>query len=541
MKASMKWVQNQSKSEKMKQAEQVQNLFASLFILDNASFINLDAGSPFAINHVVAEIHGFTQNNPQTDNSVETLFKAPEAVLEAAHEASVSEKFELSDIAFVQPANTQSIESFSSSQSMSVHRSDDLWPDLSLGIEKTHTNAETTKEEFSHQRNAPFDVIDHGQSEGYAGIPLDQGYGSVLLEVTLTKQASVTTGDWNSTSGWGQVNVIKSLELANADYSSTYTHGTPNAPAYLSEMGFTAAWANGFTGKGVVIADIDTGFDFKNNYLTQGIEFSSHNWNFINNSNNVQDDNGHGTMTASEMVANPHTGFGIWGASYSAELMVLKALDSSGKGSVANVCGAIYYAVDHGADVINMSLGQNLPNAQLQSAMQYASSHDVVVVAAAGNNAGNSPSYPAAYGAAFSNVIAVGASENHFTGYELASFSNHAGSIQPYNFVTANGVDIIGFGINNTLWSWTGTSISAPLVAAQAAILESANKSMTASQIIQAITGSADNLDKWLNSGTVGYSADIYAASSHSTPYDLSLSNTHETIIQNVFPIEHVY
>jgi len=306
-------------------------------------------------------------------------------------------------------------------------------------------------------------------------------------------------------------------------------------------MGFTAAWSQGYTGTGVVIADIDTGFDFHNSRLTEGINFSAYNWNFINHSNNVQDDNGHGTMTASEMVADPGTGFGVVGAAFDAQLMVLKALDSNGQGSTSQVCEAIYYAVDHGADVINLSLGQNSPNTELQSALAYANTHDVVVVAAAGNNAANTPCFPAVYAALFPNVIAVGATQYAGTGTELAYYSNHAGGTQGYNYVSAIGTDLIGYGINNTLWSWTGTSMASPLVAAQAAIIESTHSGMSASQVIQTINATSVNLHDWLNTGASLDGTVSHQSNAYSMADEVALSTYAYTHTSYADAIEHVY
>lgn len=306
--------------------------------------------------------------------------------------------------------------------------------------------------------------------------------------------AMTPTPGWSASSGWGQANVAHALALVKgADYipsiSQAHTH------SYLDDLGFTAAWSQGYTGQGAVIACIDTGFDLKNNYLTSHLRLSSYGWNFVNESTDVQDDNGHGTMTGSEMCAGPDTGFGITGGAYGAELMVLKALDANGHGSSSQVSSAIYFAVDHGADVINLSLGQNNPDSVILTALSYAQAHDVVVVAAAGNSTADQPCYPAAYAMVMPHVIAVGATQTSSAPFSMASFSNQAGTTQGYNFVTAPGVDITGFGTDEQLWSWSGTSVAAPLVAAQAAILASAKASQHARDIVQSIMESADSLE----------------------------------------------
>jgi subtilisin len=325
-------------------------------------------------------------------------------------------------------------------------------------------------------------------------------------------QPGPATHSWSSTSGWGEANVMNALNLVTGKNYPAVTAPAGTA-SYLGLMNFQSAWANGFTGQGVVIADIDTGVDLGNTALTKNL--SQYDWNFITNTDNVQDDNGHGTCTAGELIASPSTN-GVEGGAYGAQLMVLKALDAAGSGSDTNIAAAIRYAVDHGANVINMSLGTTSVDPLLQSAVQYASDHGTIVCMAAGNNAGASPEYPASYAQTITDAIAVGATQQSAGTYSMASFSNQAGNATAYNYVDALGVNLAGYGLNGSIHSWSGTSMATPLIAAEAADLLSANNSLhlglSAAQIVQDIMQSASSLGSTTQASSTAVTSTTAAA-----------------------------
>ena len=109
-------------------------------------------------------------------------------------------------------------------------------------------------------------------------------------------------------------------------------------------------------------------------------------WNFVNNTDNPMDDNGHGTNTASEIGAVGNNGIGMTGVEWNAQVMPVEFLDSSGSGTDTAAASAIDYAVDHGAKVINASWGGSGTDDIIQAVLQYADQHGVIVVCAAGNN-----------------------------------------------------------------------------------------------------------------------------------------------------------
>lgn len=301
-----------------------------------------------------------------------------------------------------------------------------------------------------------------------------------IIAPIIHQQSSVP---WNVTTGFGEINVAAALSavLASSVPQTTSFNSSINQWA-ISTTHFHDAWTAGFTGKGVVIANLDSGIDLSNNALTTNL--STHNWNFITNTADVQDDNGHGTATASVMISNG----ALTGAAYDAELMVLKVIDSQGNGSQANLVKAINYAVEHGADVINVPLGGISSDADTLAALVNANNHGVIVCMASGNSASNSPQFPANYAQQLPNCIAVGATISAPNdGAAYLPIANGAGSLTPYAFVGAPGSQIYAYGLDGQIKSWTGTSFSTPLVAAEAAVLLSANSGLATSEIVSAI------------------------------------------------------
>lgn len=289
---------------------------------------------------------------------------------------------------------------------------------------------------------------------------------------------------WSAKSGWGSIDVLAAINAQTGSALADVKALTGTQWGFNS-ANINDAWSYGYTGKGITIAVIDTGIDLNNSDIARNLSKSS--WNFVNNTPNVMDDNGHGSFVASEMTA-ANNGIGLTGASYDSYLMVLKALDANGSGSVDTVCAAIMYAVDHGANIINMSLGGNA-NSGYATALQYAKDHNVLVVMAAGNNAGASPIDPAAYAKQFDNCLAVGALQSDAAGaVSMASFSNQAGSATGYGFVDAAGQNVLGYTVGGATASWAGTSMAAPLVASAAALVWSADLTATAAQIAQTLS-----------------------------------------------------
>lgn len=356
-----------------------------------------------------------------------------------------------------------------------------------------------------------------------------------------------STQNYNSTNGYGLIN--GAAAVARAIGQNTFADvpdlGGNNWGADLVKA--PEVWAHGYTGKGVVVAVVDTGVDYNHEDLTNNIWTNTkeiagngidddgngyiddnYGWNFADQNNNTLDDNGHGTHV-SGTIAGENNNYGVTGIAYDAKIMPVKALDSSGSGSYSSISKGIRYAVDNGANVINLSLGGASSNRTLESAINYASSKGVIVVMAAGNDGDSSPDYPARY--ASKSGIAVGAVDKN---NNLADFSNRSGT-NPIAYVTAPGVKVYSSVPNNQYATYSGTSMAAPHVAGIVALMLSANSNLTDAQVRQIVTETAGN-----STQTTSSSFDISNVSSLASQVIAETAGNNRQITSSSFKISNV-
>ena len=315
---------------------------------------------------------------------------------------------------------------------------------------------------------------------------------AISAPVVLDKPVS----EWSIKTGYGHIDLTAAMSAAlGSPISEGMEFETSIEQWATPVIGFADSWAAGYTGKGVVIASIDSGVDLSNAALTQNL--SQWSWNFVSNNNNIQDDHGHGTAIASQMIARPIDPLqpGLIGGAFDAELMVLKVVDAKGNGTEANLIAAINHAVKHGADVINISLGGGGVDVNMLKALSNAADNGVIVTLAAGHSSAGMPQFPARYAQEISSTIAVGSTSQGADGsISLLTTSNAAGTVTPYNFVLAPGAKIMAYGLNETIQSWSGTSFAAPFVSAAVANLLSANTGLAAHQIVDALVNTSIQL-----------------------------------------------
>ncbi|MCW5315775.1 S8 family serine peptidase [Nostoc sp. KVJ3] len=320
------------------------------------------------------------------------------------------------------------------------------------------------------------------------------------------------TESYNSINGYGLINAAAAV--AKATNQNTFADvpdlGGNNWGADLVKA--PEVWAQGYTGKGVVVAVLDTGVDYnhedlKNNIWTNTKEIPGNGidddgngyvddvsgWNFADKNNNILDKNGHGTHV-SGTIAGENNNYGVTGIAYDAKIMPVKVLNDSGSGSYSSISKGIRYAVNNGANVINLSLGGTSSNRTLESAINYASSKGVIVVMAAGNDGDSSPGYPARY--ASKSGIAVGAVDRN---NNMPDFSNRSGTNE-ISYVTAPGVKVYSSVPNNQYATYSGTSMATPHVAGVVALMLSANHNLTDAQVRQIVTETAGNSTQSTNS-----------------------------------------
>jgi type VII secretion-associated serine protease mycosin len=285
---------------------------------------------------------------------------------------------------------------------------------------------------------------------------------------------------------------------------------------WLSQYGVTQAW-NTTKGAGVTIAIIDTGVDGSHPDL-KGAVVGGTDVSGVGASNGqkpIGTSSEHGTMVASLAAGRGHDGSaGVIGTAPDADILSISIGFGAGtRSSDDQIADAVRWAVDHGADVINMSLTRNSLEwpQSWDDAFLYAFEHDVVVVAAAGNRGSGTTEVGAP--ATIPGVLVVGGVDRN----GKASFDASSQGITIA--VSAPSEDLVGAAAGGGYYSWAGTSGATPIVAGIVALVRAAHPDLDAGNVINRITATATSPGVAVPSPIYGYGlVDAAAAVAKNVP-----------------------
>ncbi|MBI2346301.1 MAG: S8 family serine peptidase [Deltaproteobacteria bacterium] len=266
----------------------------------------------------------------------------------------------------------------------------------------------------------------------------------------------------------------------------TFLAGEPTNDPYfswqwaLAKIAAPEAWELFPASAPVRVAVLDTGVDAAHPDLFGRVLPG---YNAINNTENADDDHGHGTMVAGVIGAGGNNGLGIAGVAPQVEILPIKVIAQSGEGSYADLIAGIYYAIEHGADVINISAGAYAPSNLLHDALTAAEVAGIVVVAAAGNDATDTPMYPAAY----PEAMAVTATDATDAIWPESNYGTHVDLAAP-------GANIMSTMSGGGYAFADGTSLATAHVAGAAALLLSHAAAQTGADVVSRLLSSAIDL-----------------------------------------------
>lgn len=246
----------------------------------------------------------------------------------------------------------------------------------------------------------------------------------------------------------------------------------------------------------IIVAVLDSGINLNHPEFTGRILSG---YDFINNDADPSDDHGHGSHTSGIIGAGIDNGQGMVGICPQCSLLPVKVLNYNNAGTWSSVAQGILFATDHGARVINLSLGATVSSKTLEAAVSYAVEHDVLIVAAAGNMGADRKFYPAA----LDGVLAVSATDANDQRWVLSNMGDYIDLAAPGQAVYSTYYDLQNY--YNGYNYMSGTSMAAPHVAGLAGLLLSQKPTRTAVDLYNIMTKTADHLTAATHDVYFGY------------------------------------
>jgi len=290
--------------------------------------------------------------------------------------------------------------------------------------------------------------------------------------------------------------------------------GTPDADIDCPE-----AWDDETGDPGVRVSILDSGIPMETELLSHPdlddplkIILGQ---DFVGDGEGVTDRNGHGTHVAGIISAETDNGIGVAGVCWDCRILINQVFDSYGSGSHENFRDGMIYSVNHRADLVNYSGGGSHSETK-EHGVAYADSHNVLLVAAAGNDWGGSVSYPAAYAASYDNVICVSSTDAEDQVSPFSSIGSQVCVAAPggygspydaddiYSTMPNYTVTLNSYGISQNYGYCAGTSMASPMVAGLAALVLSVDPSLLPSQVREIIEETAEQVGGYTYNSVTG-------------------------------------
>ncbi|MFC4023555.1 S8 family serine peptidase [Oceanobacillus longus] len=288
--------------------------------------------------------------------------------------------------------------------------------------------------------------------------------------------------------------------------------------------GVAFAWEEGFTGKNVNVAIIDTGISPHSDLLISGGHST------VDDTGEWLDDNGHG-MHIAGIIGSRKNDIGVVGVAPEANLYAVKALDSNGEGTLTDLLEAIEWSINNNMDIINLSLGTDENSESLEKLLQEAYDAGILIVGASGND-GNSVAHPAKY----ESVIGVSAVDGRLN---VTGFSSTGPEVE----FSAPGINIISTYLYDSYGTSSGTSQASPHVTGMLAILKQKYPEMTNNELRAELVKHVQDLgnsgrDSLYGHGFITYKPDDQIAPGEVTNLQLIESSSDSLLVSWENPVD---